>query len=1021
MGRSGELADLTGAWRRARAGVSSTACILGPTGIGKTRLASEFLAGAERDGAQIARARGFRGEHRIPWGSSADLIQDLLGLPGAKGISSGSDAVLRGVLPSMSRNGRDEEANNSTGEVQAAALSDAVADLIEAVGFEGPLVVLVDDWQWIDRESRALLAKVMRRIRGLPCMFLLAERTGERRLRQESAETLIGELGGRRINLGPLSETELGELLGLLAEFENPEETTAFVERIHRVTGGNPLFVGEVLRKLAEDGVYQQEEGEWVLRAGHLQDQMDLPESVQLLIRERLERLTPTAGQLAGALAAERRSVPAGQLRKRAGIDEAAFARALTELMEREVMNWAGPTEIDFTHDQLREAAGLFFHSPRKGGLLTWARERPFHAGVGALGLFLGVLLIGGPVARLVGVQLGVGGASSPPTYPFGQGQIILKGDSLVSVVPPAREGEEWTVFRSDLWQPSVPPNRTDGPYRTSNGPLRWFGEEVSVEDPPRTMEFHPDGTASVFFESSGDDGFLDLAPSGTVALLMSQNPESPSYRQNLIRVDVDEPERNPTVLYRPAEMLYGGDWSPDGQKILTVIGGLPDTLLVMTPTGTELSRFPLDEYRSVNVARWCDDSRHIVFLGSGVEPPKGVLMDTADGSRVEFGSTMLAVNQPLCLGPARGVLYQGITEESRGVFVEDFASGSRIPLFNTTAGDRWFSTWLPETAEAPVWQIDILGQGRSLDWGNSLTLETGGIRTDGSGGPTQLTWTSSDPGVASVNAEGIVTGNRVGTAIITATHAGWVSDSVAITVREASEGPREVLFRETFEDASLPKWIVSDSAFPAPLVVVREGENVLSLQGDGRYRDPMHTAQEFSLQQGATLELEFRLPLNRDDKERVIACLKGQGTSTEAEPSGASFYEREFCVLYPSAELSKRRTDLLQVTGGEGHFPYEVSASPSLPSREWVHLAMQVRPDGFYTVLVNRNEVWRFQNPFGAYTGVGWRIELAGASVDTELLIRNLTLWRGERFEIDSPGGEDPPGETGTEVGGVD
>ena len=99
VGRSGELADLHGAWRRARAGVSGTACILGPTGIGKTRLAAELLSGVERDGGRIAKARGFRGEHRIPWGTVADLIQELMLLPGVKGISSGSEAVLRGCPP----------------------------------------------------------------------------------------------------------------------------------------------------------------------------------------------------------------------------------------------------------------------------------------------------------------------------------------------------------------------------------------------------------------------------------------------------------------------------------------------------------------------------------------------------------------------------------------------------------------------------------------------------------------------------------------------------------------------------------------------------------------------------------------------------------------------------------------------------------------------------------------------------------------------------------------------------------
>ncbi len=456
VGRTGELADLRGAWMRARTGYSGIACLLGPTGIGKSRLAAEFLSGIEQDGGRVAQAKGYRGEHRIPWGTVADLIQQLMKLPGAKGISSGSEAVLRTVLPSLSRNGGEGDAGNGVGGVHPAALSDAVADLVEAVGFELPLVVFLDDWQWVDKESRALLGKIMRRVRGLACLFLLAERTGERRLRQEGAEALIRDLGGRRIVLGPLSEDELGELLGLWAEFEDPEDTTDLVGRIHRVTGGNPLFIGEVLRKLAEDGIYRQEEGRWTLRAGRLGDDLDLPESVQSLIRERLERLSPTAAQVAAALAGERRSVHARILRRRAGLDEAVFARAMGELVDREVVTWVGAAEVDFVHDQLREAAGLFFESPGEHRVLRWVLENRFRSLAGAAGLVVAAILLAAGATR---VWPGLFGAEqeAPPTYPFGKGRIVLVGDSLLEVVPPAREGEAWTVSPSSIWRPSPP------------------------------------------------------------------------------------------------------------------------------------------------------------------------------------------------------------------------------------------------------------------------------------------------------------------------------------------------------------------------------------------------------------------------------------------------------------------------------------------------------------------------------------------------------------------------------------
>ncbi|MCJ7628023.1 MAG: AAA family ATPase, partial [Longimicrobiales bacterium] len=571
VGRTGELADLRGAWMRARTGYSGIACLLGPTGIGKSRLAAELLAGIEQDGGRVAQAKGYRGEHRIPWGTVADLVQQLMRLPGAKGISSGSEAVLGTVLPSLSRNGVDADAANGMGGIHPAALSDAVADLVEAVGFELPLIVFLDDWQWVDKESRALLGKVMRRVRGLACLFLLAERTGERRLRQEGAEALIRDLGGRRIVLGPLSEDELGELLGLWAEFEDPEDTAELVGRIHRVTGGNPLFIGEVLRKLVEDGIYRQEEGRWMLRAGRLGDDLDLPESVQGLIRERLERLNPTAAQVAAALAGERRSVHARILRRRAGLDEAVFARAMGELVDREVVTWVGTAEVDFAHDQLREAAGLFFESAGGHRFLSRVMENPTRSLMGAAALVAVTLLL---IAGASRVWPGLFGAEqiAPPTYPFGKGRIVLVGDSLMEVIPPAREGEAWTVSPSSTWHPSPPLPPSNEVFRAPWGEIRWFGEEKTAEDPPRAVEYHPDGSRSVLFNGAGDEGFFDLSPSGDIGLLMVEGVAAPRYRQDLTKVSVED--GTAAVLYRPAEMLHGADWSPDGQRIAVVVAG---------------------------------------------------------------------------------------------------------------------------------------------------------------------------------------------------------------------------------------------------------------------------------------------------------------------------------------------------------------------------------------------------------------------------------------------------------------
>jgi hypothetical protein len=924
--------------------------------------------------------------------------------------------VLRSVLPSLSRNGSETAASNGPGEIQSAALADALSDLIEAVGFEVPLVIFLDDWQWVDKESRAVLGKAMRRVRRLACLFLLAERTGEMRLRQEGAEALVQELGGRRIHLGPLDEAELGELLGLLAEFEDPSETSILIGSIHEVTGGNPLFVGEVLRKMADDGIYSLENGRWIVKGGRIGDTLDLPESVQGLIRDRLGRLSPTSSQVAGALARERRSVPVGLLRRRTGLDEAVFTRAMGELVDREVLTWVGPTEVDFSHDQLREAAGLYFPLEGRRPAFGWVRKRPDMAGFIAVTAGAVLFFLGDQIRHSRTELSDLGLEAVQPDYPFGKGRVILRGDSLIEIVPPSWEGGEWTWGPSDIWRPASLNSQTEGPFRGPDNEVRWFGQEALLDEPPRILEFNRDGSSAVYFESMGDDGFQDLAPPGNVSLLMIQDMDAPRYRQNLVRID--EPDRSPRLLYRADESLYGADWSPDGQKVAVVVSGPSDTLAIVSPVGDVLAKFPLGEYRNVTHPKWCDGSRHLILTAYGFRPRIGVLFDTETGEKTEFGNELLAINHPICLGQGRGALFQGGTRDGWRVFFQDFSADSLIPLFPNPSSDLTIPVWLPDESIAPVWEMSIVGGNRRVEWGDTIGLRALGTTSKGASVSVPVTWSTADPGIASVAPGGIVTGNRTGTTFVTATYNGWRRDSIQVSVEEPEVDPVAVLFRETFTEDSLPDWIIPDSTLPAPLVVTRGGGKALSLRGDGQYRDFIQTIETFSLQQGVTLELEFRLPLERDDKERFIVCLKGQDTGGVTNPSRAIYFEKEYCLIFPSLEMAKRQDNLMHVTCGETPYSFEVNGAPFLPSRDWVHLALQIRPDGLSSIFLNREQINVSRYP-ALPNNFTWKIELAGASVDTELLVRNLTLWRGERFPV-KEGEADPVGSaSGQEIGG--
>lgn len=1005
VGRAGELSDLRGLWKRVKSGRSGVACVVGATGIGKTRLAAEFLAVVEEGGGLVSRAKGYRGEHRIPWGTVADLVRQLMSMPGARGISSGSESVLRAVLPSLSGSGNGKghvEGNgNGVGEVSPAAMADAVLDLVEAVAFEESLSVFIDDWQWVDKESRALLGKVMRGARGLSCLFLLAERTGERRLGQEGAESVTGELGGRRIVLSPLSEGELGELLGLLAEFTDPDGVDEMVGRIHGVTGGNPLFVGEILRKLAEEGVYRWEGGHWVLAVEGVPEELDLPESIQELIRERLGRLSPTAAQVAAALAGERRSVPVGMLRRRAGVDEAVFTRAIGELLDREVVEWVGAKELDFTHDQLREAVGVFYQPSRVERLGRWVRERPTMAAATVLGTAaIMILAILGSIYVLPGL-LGAGGEEAA-TYPYGRGSfVIYELDSVWALIPPSREGGEWTRGGPFPGVPILPEETLRAVERALDGSLRLFGEHRPPDITPLVAEFHPDGGHQVLFQTLGDDGFKDYLPGAEEILIITENlATQDTYDIDLLSFSLatGETER----LYRGREQISYAQWSPDGTRIALVLYSAIDTLALMTSSGSLIGRYPFDGYRSIRSLSWCQDNRNVVLTVETEDDRFGVLFDLEDQSVMEFGRDLRSFRDPICLGEGREALVFGWGGQGGALFLVDLRTGELSEISGTHVNYLRKLFWVPDQVEVPMRGIAITEAPDRIPWGRREHLEAMGVGTDGSFLEFTPTWESSDTGVISVSPTGEITGNRAGEAWVFAGFREYLRDSVRIQVEETGYSGEELLFRDPFSDEALPGWVLYGE--PVPSVIASEGERVLSLNGDGSHRDGLILAEGFSMAQGATLEFEFKLPLHRADRQRVGVCLFEDSPSSSLGPTAPLRPPNRLCLIYPSAEQSKFRSDLAKVWSGPRSENPERAVSPTLPSDDWVHLALQIRADGETSILLERS-LWV---PTDGRVTIDpdklWKIDFHGPSVDTQLLIRNVTVWRGERYSLPTP-----------------
>lgn len=435
-GRTEEFSTLIRRWRQVREGDTAVGLVLGEAGIGKTRLAEEVALLVRSEGGRVVKVKAEDSERPIEWGLLGELVDSLLRLSGAAGIASGSEDMLRTLVPSLPRTGdavpgpRRTEGHPLTfpRTRPSAALSDALQDLVEAVAEDAPLLVVVDDLQWADTESRAVLTRVASRMRETPVFVLLTSRTGAGEVSPRMRKTLAllsRAAGDALLELKPLSSHETRELLESTIEAPEHSDVQGVVDRIIRTSRGNPLFIVELLKVLQDEGVLVQEkEGEWSLRAEQLPADFPLPASLRELIDRQLSNLSQEASLVAAHLATARHPVAPRVLAGRAGLGPSALTSGVSELVERRMVQWEPGEKLAFAHDELRAAVSRRFQlhvGLTTGGGTQWSLFRT------AVAASLALLLLSAATYLATG-----GSFPSAPSLGGGPLLIVLGPDSVL-------------------------------------------------------------------------------------------------------------------------------------------------------------------------------------------------------------------------------------------------------------------------------------------------------------------------------------------------------------------------------------------------------------------------------------------------------------------------------------------------------------------------------------------------------------------------------------------------------------
>ena len=317
VGREKELASLRAFIDDAKGGASALV-LEGEAGIGKSTLWDAGVDDARAKGLTLLSTRSVEAESGLAHIGLGDLLEDVV------------DDVLHEL--STPRRRALEVAllreDTSGDPVDPRALGVALRDALQVLTRRGPVLLAVDDVQWLDQASSGALELALRRLGDSPILVLVARRLVES-AQPSSLERAMSPDRVRRLSVGPLS---VGALHRFLRDRLDRPFARQTLLRIHERSGGNPFFALELARSLDAD-------------ADQLQP-LAVPENLEELVGARLASLPePTRDAL--ALAAALGTAPESLL-ERAGIAANALEPAVAAgVIERE------DGTIRFTHPLL--------------------------------------------------------------------------------------------------------------------------------------------------------------------------------------------------------------------------------------------------------------------------------------------------------------------------------------------------------------------------------------------------------------------------------------------------------------------------------------------------------------------------------------------------------------------------------------------------------------------------------------------------------------------------------------------
>jgi DNA-binding SARP family transcriptional activator len=835
VGREREFNAVVDAWARARAGEPQLVLISGAAGLGKTRLLEDLKRRLRFRRDRVVFVRGYAGERDVPFSFLVSLVHALTRIPGAAGVPVAVVPTLLAIDPRLS----DVYSGTAGPAPQLGALarrSVALQELLAAVSDEQPLALLVDDFHWMDDESRSVLISALSHTPATHLLVAVASRA--------ALVGFGGEFRATTLTLAPLSEHDVENLIASLGVLPaDAQWRRVLIEKIAQTSGGTPLLVFAALEQLIAEGVLALEGAEW--RFAWTSDAEKLLQRINPL-ESRIRALPKDQFRLLVVCAIAGVPLPRRVLARAAGD---ASPRAQTSLLQLERLGHLcecgdSTEDVELAHDAIGETAiALAGDAVRRqverdfgAALVSEPGERWIERGIRHLlnagdsvaayaalsrrvrlslrrsahsvrSLVANILALpaGDPAVdravrslplrtrlrryrgiMVAGALLCVGGlaaaavAHARAAHPADASLEILSREDRLharsAIVP----------ILADRWPTTATLTATWSALRIDTVRRAGAGARVVPGKDEWAYQWQSPDSGGVDVALGGSAGFLERltnsradevpgswSPDGTeLAVETSQFGDSGNKAVGIL--DVSTHEVRPLSRERHAQ--WNARWSPDGTRIAFArgIGDEPAVICVYAVDGTRL-RCDAPAHKLESILGWTNDERLLVRADDGRDLEE---FDTETGlyrrTGVQGGDRICALSPDgQWLECADKFATQ--TSSIEVMSTRDLAHPKPVLLAGRGSGEISLAWRGSPDLHQYLDSVEIESARDTISVGTPVGLRARGISRARNAMPVHfLRWRSLNTDVATIDSSGVVRGIRPGVVTIEASAAGW-------------------------------------------------------------------------------------------------------------------------------------------------------------------------------------------------------------------------------------------------------